>query len=258
MQQRELPALFTPAGLTFIWDYLLAHQHAEKSAVDRNAVAFLAHCLQRFQHSSAQMPQDLYVTFKLGEQGGRFFVEFGAADGIVLSNTYGLEKELGWTGILAEPLPMWHAGLRANRSSKIDFRCVWTKSGEKLEFLAGNRYPELSSLAAYAEGDLHAAARQVDAEILLVDTVSLNDLLREHGAPQCIDYLSVDTEGSEFDILNAFDFDKFRVRVITVEHNFKPEVKEAIWCLLQAKGFVREFEFFSKADDWYFHPQRLT
>jgi FkbM family methyltransferase len=259
MQKRELPGLYSPAGLSLIWEYLLAHQDAqEKSAVDTNAVAFLAYCMQRFQHSRAQMLQDLYVTYKLGESGGRFFVEFGATDGVLLNNTYRLEKDLGWTGILAEPMPTWHAKLRANRGAKIDFRCVWAKSGEKLEFLAANRYPELSSLTAYAEGDLHAASRHVDSEILLVHTVSLNDLLREHGAPQSIDYLSVDTEGSELDILNAFDFDAFRVRVITVEHNFKTEVRESIWRLLQANGFVREFDLFSKADDWYFHPQRMT
>ena len=91
----------------------------------------------------------------------------------------------------------------------------------------------------------------------MVDTVSLNDLLAEHGAPASIDYLSVDTEGSEFDILETFDFAKYQVRVITVEHNFKPDARESIQRLLESNGFRREFEIFSKGDDWYFHPDRM-
>ena len=97
----------------------------------------------------------------------------------------------------------------------------------------------------------------MDAETFAVETVSLNDLLSQHGAPDVIDYLSVDTEGSEFDILDAFDFEKFKIRVITVEHNFKPEARESIRRLLESRGFRREFEIFSRADDWYFHPDRM-
>ena len=236
----------------------MAHQNVPPHLpVDRNAVGFLAHCLERFPQSKANLLQDLYVTYKLADKRNGFFVEFGATDGILLSDTYYLEKSLGWQGVLAEPFPGWHAGLRSNRNARIDCRCVWRETGEKLEFLAANRYPELSTLKTFAANDLHADARRVNSEIILVATVSLNDLLAEHEAPGVIDYLSVDTEGSEFDILNAFDFEKFKVRVLTVEHNFRLDTRDSIRRLLEAQGFVRELEIFSKADDWYFHPDRL-
>jgi Methyltransferase FkbM domain len=83
-----------------------------------------------------------------------------------------------------------------------------------------------------------------------VHTVSLNDLLEQHGAPGKIDYLSVDTEGSELRILSAFDFEKYSVDVINVEHNFTVD-REAIHALLVSKGFVRKFEMLSLFDDWY-------
>jgi hypothetical protein len=69
-------------------------------------------------------------------------------------------------------------------------------------------------------------------------------------APDEIDFLSIDTEGSEFDILNAFDFSQRRIRTITVEHNHTP-ARDAIHELLCRKGFVRKMESISAFDDWY-------
>lgn len=257
-KKQDLPGLFTEPGLTFVWHYLLAHQQVQDGfAVDRNALGFLGHCLAHLGGSKANLLQDLYVTYKLGERRNGYFVEFGAADGVLFSNTFRLEKSLGWTGILAEPYPRWREPLRANRAARIDHRCVWSESGRRLEFVAAHRHPELSSLGAFAGGDQYAASRRVDAEVVVVDTVSLNDLLAEHGAPTTIEYLSVDTEGSELDILRAFDFDRYRVAIVTVEHNHKAEAREGLHRLLTGHGFVRELELFSQVDDWYYHPGRV-
>jgi hypothetical protein len=83
-----------------------------------------------------------------------------------------------------------------------------------------------------------------------VRTISLNDLLQKHNAPAEIDYLSIDTEGSEFEILNAFDFSKHRVKVITCEHNYT-EMREKIFKLLTENGYSRIYVEFSGFDDWY-------
>lgn len=258
MEKHAVPGLDTAQGLAFLWNYFVAHGPARSElTIDRNALRFLAHCLHGFPESKAQIFQDLYVTYKLGQQKNGFFVEFGAMDGMFLSNTYYLESAFGWRGILAEPYPKWGHSLKTNRKAKIDQRCVWDQSGLKLEFVAATQYPELSSLAMFADTDHHAEARRVNAQTFMVDTISLNDLLAEHNAPRVIDYLSVDTEGSELAILRSFDFDRFQTRVITVEHNFRAEVRDGIRSLLESNGFVREFETFSKADDWYFHPGRV-
>ena len=83
-----------------------------------------------------------------------------------------------------------------------------------------------------------------------VATVSLMDLLAEHGAPAEIYYLSIDTEGSEFDILESFDFGRYDIRVITCEHNFTP-MRRRVHALLSGKGYVCKFETVSEFDDWY-------
>ena len=83
-----------------------------------------------------------------------------------------------------------------------------------------------------------------------MNTVSLSDLLVRHNAPRDIDFLSVDTEGSEFDILASFDFNSYRISVITCEHNFSPQ-REKIHKLLLSNGFSRVYQGFSRWDDWF-------
>jgi FkbM family methyltransferase len=210
--------------------------------------AFLAFVLQNFAESRAQLFQDLFVLFSLGQKREGFFVEFGATDGVELSNTLLLERSHQWKGILAEPAKCWHKDLMANRHCVIDTRCVWTKSGEVLEFNeVADR--ELSTITRYSNQDGHFVSRRM-GKIYPVETVSLDDLLSSNGAPNRIDYLSVDTEGSELEILEAFDFHKYDVQIITVEHNFTMN-REGIRILLESRGFSRVFERFSMWDDWY-------
>ena len=83
-----------------------------------------------------------------------------------------------------------------------------------------------------------------------VGTVSLNELLETHEAPSIIDYISIDTEGSEFDILNSLDFEKWSFRTLTVEHNFAAQ-RHDIYQLLTSKGYARVNTEVSRFDDWY-------
>lgn len=210
--------------------------------------AFLAFCYRNCHRSHAQLFQDLFVAYELREKREGFFVEFGAADGIELSNTCLLEKDYRWRGILAEPARIWHERLARNRRCIVDHRCVWSRSGETLAFNE-TPLPELSTLDAYTASDGHAPLRAAGLRYP-VPTIALNDLLAEHGAPRQIDYLSVDTEGSELEILRAFDFERYRVGIITVEHNLAP-AREQVHALLAGKGYRRKFEPLSQWDDWY-------
>lgn len=167
-----------------------------------------------------------------------------------LSNTYLLEKDFGWTGILAEPAKIWHADLLNNRTAVIDFDCVWEESGRSLPF-AVVESAEFSTLGAFSNAGAHKKTRK-SADWQTVNTVSLNDLLERHGAPAAIDYLSIDTEGSELAILKAFDFGRHTFSVITCEHNFSNQRKD-IYELLTRNGYVRVFDGLSRWDDWYVH-----
>ena len=201
-------------------------------------------CIDLLGRSRSQLRQDLFALAQADFRDGGFFVEFGATDGVELNNTWLMERDFGWSGILAEPARGWHGDLKANRKCIIDTRCVWSSSGETLRFTEAPR-GENSAISSFVK-----TSRKLRGTSYDVQTVSLNDLLAEHGAPAVIDYASIDTEGSEFDILNALDFDRWSFRVMTIEHNFAPQ-REDIHRLLSEKGYTRVLEPISRFDDWY-------
>lgn len=206
--------------------------------------------LQNFSQSKSQLGQDLFVLSLLGFKRNGYFVEFGATNGVNLSNTYLMEKEFDWNGIVAEPAKCWHRDLKNNRSCNIEIQCVWKDSNSTLSFNETD-YAELSTINLYSDSDLHEITRK-DGKIYDVKTISLNDLLEKYDAPKKIDYLSIDTEGSEYEILTHFDFSRHQIDIITCEHNHTP-MRNRIYSLLQKHGYSRVFADLSDFDDWYIH-----
>ena len=204
--------------------------------------------LKYLRKSKSQLRQDLFVLSELDFKKNGFFVEFGATNGKDLSNTWLLEKEFQWNGILAEPAKCWHDALQINRSANKEFNCVWKDSHSTLTFNEVE-IAELSTIKNYSESDVHKEMRRYGKNYD-VKTISLNDLLAKYKAPKEIDYLSIDTEGSEFEILSHFDFSKHSFRVITCEHNFTAYRKK-ISELLSKNGYLRVYEEISGFDDWY-------
>ena len=219
----------------------------KQSKIDKEDLHKFIYYLHQSEESYSQLYQDLFVQYILGDKKSGYFVEFGATNGITLSNTYLLEKKYEWKGVLAEPAKTWHYELSKNRTAHIDTRCVWSKSGEVLKFSEVGDAAEISTLTTFTELNKQSAASN---NIYDVATISLNDLLDSAGAPQLIDYLSVDTEGSEYEILKKFDFERWDVSIISVEHNFFP-IRDKIFQLLKSKGYVRKFPLLSRWDDWY-------
>jgi FkbM family methyltransferase len=225
------------------------------SSDERGPFGFLRFCAKNLHNSKAQLLQDLFVLWHTGEQRGGFFVEFGAADGVHLSNSWLLEKHYGWNGILAEPARCWQNQLGKNRACTIDNRCVWSMSNNTLQFKETEE-AVLSTVASFSENDEHSNAR-VSGHTYDVETITLVDLLVQHRAPKTIDYLSIDTEGTELEILRAFDFARFDVRIITVEHN-ATNIRTPIYDLLTSHGYERIFADLSHWDDWYVRKSAIS
>jgi FkbM family methyltransferase len=217
----------------------------------------LERVLSNLPLSVSQIRQDLFVLQTLNFKLNGFFVEIGASDGHKYSNTFLLEKKFGWNGILAEPGKIWHKSLKKNRiGSKIDFRCVWSTSNDILRFNE-TANPALSSLSNLEQDDIFEEERK-HYKSYNVETISLDDLLLKHEAPKYIDYLSIDTEGSELDILRNFNFDNYFISIITVEHNFLKKKSQAICDLLKSKGFEIMFEKISKFDHWFINKKNIS
>jgi len=239
---------------------VLHHEVNRNRSLDFQLIQSLNHehayrLLPLFEKSKAQLRQDLLVLSMTNFKDYGYFVEFGATDGIRLSNTYLLETEFHWTGILSEPARVWHESIGKNRpNSIISHGCVWSRSREYLNFNE-TLVPELSTLENFSSLDSHGPSRQTGTSYT-VESISLEDLLKTSGAPDYIDYLSIDTEGSEYEILKSFDFDKYSFGVITCEHNFTKN-RELIYELFLKNGYERIFSTISQFDDWYVNSKLI-
>ena len=221
----------------------------EQIAAEGAPLELIVFLLDQVKLSKAQQLQDLVAAFFSNCEPG-YFVEFGATDGIELSNTFILEKRYQWEGILSEPAKVWQANLRANRNVNISYECVYSESDLSLDFLESNT-STLSSLSYLAANDSHRIDR-TKGRVYSVKTISLNDLLLKYKAPRFIEFISVDTEGSELQILESFDFSKHDFGFISVEHNHS-ENDLRLEKLLTGKGYVRIFNRSSDFDGWYLH-----
>lgn len=230
--------------------------HVKQTDALRNeeGINFLGHCFTNVKSSNSQNFQDIWALYEQNFSENGFFVEFGATDGKTGSNTFLLQDKYHWSGILAEPNPVWHEKLEANRKDilvSISHECVYTETGKIVNFLATDE-PDLSTIEGFGSDDEHTEKRK-NAKVIPVETITLFDLLKKHKAPPLIDYISVDTEGSEFDILEKFFSEnvEYRVDTFTVEHNNNRYLRDKIHDLMKKNGYKHKFMEFSRWDDFY-------
>lgn len=203
----------------------------------RNILKLLSH----FTKSTSQLNQDLFVLGILDLKKNGFFVEFGACDGKYLSNTFILEKFFNWSGILSEPCSHWHYDLGRNRSTKINHNCVCDYSGKEVIF---HENPNDHALSGIMQDSSLTSSYPVAS-------ISLMDLLESNNAPLEIDFISIDTEGTEFEILKTFDFKKYSVKIWSVEHNYNHANRNAIIDLFTQNGYRKTPSFYTRFDDWF-------
>ena len=92
--------------------------------------------------------------------------------------------------------------------------------------------------------------RKQKGKIICVETISLNDVINEYFNDECPSYISIDTEGSEYEILESFNFDKYRPKLFTIEHNHT-ENELKIDEFLISNNYRRIFRKLTAFDAWY-------
>lgn len=196
------------------------------------------------QHSLlyySQYKQDQFLVEHVfhHKKNGVFF-DIGAHDGISLSNTYYFEKELGWTGICVEPQDENFQLLAKNRNCICLHGGIFDTEGE-LEFVKVNGPSEMLSGLAQTYDPRHLKRAQLEIaqlggsiEIVKIKTFLFNDVCAKNNITH-IDFLSVDTEGSEEKILHSIDFEHINISVIAVENNYK---ENTIKLFLETKGYM--------------------
>lgn len=188
-----------------------------------------------------------------------YFVEIGAGDPEQLSNVVRLIDNFGWKGIRVDPNPefaMLHR--QSAHDGVIFFDCAIGESdGEEMDLVVAG---ELSSRIDLAGNDGHAASRRKamrGGAIVRVPVRRLDSLMVEASSPKKIQYLSIDTEGAETEVLRTFPFDTIDVEAVTIEHNFRNRSLHEFDEVLGARGFVRVLGFLSAWDAWYLNSREV-
>tara|TARA_Y100001970_G_C14150521_1_gene812418 strand:- start:366 stop:1100 length:735 start_codon:yes stop_codon:yes gene_type:complete len=150
-----------------------------------------------------------------------FFIELGAYNGVNKSNTYVLEKFFNWSGICIEPNDFYFEILKKirncictndcvdNKEQEVEFFCYKTTGG----IISSETDNDPETVKNKLKKDNHYGE---DIKIKKLKTKTLSQVLQENNAPFKIDFLSLDTEGSEARILKDFPFKKYSFRVMVI------------------------------------------
>lgn len=160
----------------------------------------------------SQWGQDEFVVSVLKQKKNGYFVDIGAYDGITISNTYYLEKELGWNGLCVEANPHTYNSMVECRNTE----CVNVAIApyeKEVEILLNGWSSAINDSFTSSE------ILKQGFESVIVNAITINELFERYNVPSEFDYLTIDIEGGELEILSQLDFSRWRFKVLTYEHN---------------------------------------
>jgi len=178
----------------------------------------------------SQHGEDRWLDKYFHQKRQGFFVEVGAYDGVVLSNTYHFENERAWTGILVEPDARKAELCRVSRANSRIYECAAVGSDDiqEISFFqveGGEVYNTINLVDSHRKrleeyGLKHREVR--------VRAMTLDQILTDAKPPK-IDFLSIDVEEAEYEVLKGFDIKRWKPRIVFVESNSperKPEIRD--------------------------------
>jgi FkbM family methyltransferase len=171
-----------------------------------------------------------YLNFRNG-----FFIEAGANDGYSQSNTFYLEKKLGWSGVLIEGIPELYEKCKRERTNSSVHNCALVSN----DFSFTSATMHYAHLMSVVDGSLKTEEEQnkhiqagIDVQRLdrtysiSVPARTLSSILDEISDLPTIDFLSLDVEGYELNVLKGLTFSKHRPKFILVEARYFNEIDE--------------------------------
>jgi FkbM family methyltransferase len=198
----------------------------------------------------SQINQDINVIDFYDYKKDFYFIDIGAYDGESLSNTLLLEEDYNWKGICVEPLPDTFNKLKKKRNCICINTALYSESNIELDFINAEM---LSGVTKNIDCHTHVLNSKNDT--IKIKTTTINELLDKNNLPFFIHYMSLDTEGSEYEILKVLNFDKYIFGYINVEHNYIEPRRTQIKNLLLSNGYIYRGE--NKFDDDYIHKNLI-
>lgn len=192
----------------------------------------------------SQDNQDRYLetnVFK-GYKNGVYF-DVGAADGVDINNTLYFEQTHNWTGVNVEPMKESFDQLVVNRPRSINLNCAVCNSDGEAEFFNNTGHTKLisgikSTFDSRHLQRLHNENRYWGSttDLIKVPTKRMETICDENHISH-INYLSIDVEGAEFEVIQSINFDKVFIDVIGFENNYE-DVSVPIVKYLNGKGYI--------------------
>lgn len=192
----------------------------------------------------SQFQQDEYLETNIfkGYKNG-FYVDVGAHDGVSINNTLYFEKNNNWTGINIEPIKIVFDRLVSNRHTNINYNCAVCNQDGETDFLCNTGYTEMISGIKDTFDTRHLERLESEnrgygstTEVIKVNTKKLETIFDENNVSH-VNYLSIDVEGAEFEVIKSINFDKVFIDVIGFENNYN-DVSIPIVEYLENKNFV--------------------
>ena len=191
--------------------------------------------------------QDQWVVeevFKHKKKG--YFIDLAATNGLFENNTFILETKYEWNGIAIEPNSLFFKSLKKNRKCKV-LKDVVLTDGDDIKFFENG--PTGGILGEGYDNNFEKRSKMINKnynKISSKKTKSINQILVENNVPKIIDYLSLDVEGAETEIMRNFPFNDYIILSATIE---RPT--EELNNLLFNNGYIFIKNF--KADSFYLH-----
>lgn len=176
----------------------------------------------------AQVHQDEIIVDLLGKDG--YFIDLAANDAKDLTNTLALERDHGWNGLCIEPNPGYWYGL-SHRKCTVVAALVGGTTPARVQVKFRGVY---GGIVGKLDDKMANRKQEPDAPLDDRYTVPMRHVLQEFGVPRTIDYMSLDVEGSELDVMKDFPFDEYTIRIMTIE---RPS--NDLKTLLESNGYIK-------------------
>lgn len=193
---------------------------------------------------NSQFNQDKYLEENIfkGYKNG-IFVDVGAHDGISINNTLYFERYNNWSGINIEPIKTVYDKLIQNRPTSININCAVCNIDGETDFFCNIGYTEMISGIANTFHPRHMERLNYEnlikgsiTNIIKVNTKKLETIFNEHAISH-VNYLSIDVEGAEFEVIKSINFDKVFIDVIGFEVNYE-DAGVPIVKYLEERGYI--------------------
>ena len=188
-------------------------------------------------NSYSQLGQDLWVLNSTNYKTCGYFIFIGSNEPININNTYLLENKYSWNGICidANPNLIKKSIEKRSKNTHINNSVLYSVCDKEIDFKICINHG-ISGIVNEFD-NIHDRSEFTD--IIKLKTTTLENVLEKYNAPIDIDYISIDTEGSEYEIIKNFNFNKYNVKLFTIEHNFESEKRDNIFKLLSNNNYTR-------------------